>query len=205
MQQENKMGIMPVKKLVLNMSLPMMASMLVQALYNIVDSIFVSQLSEQALTAVSLAFPAQNLMIGLASGMGVGMNALLSRALGARDHERAKKAAENGLILAVIGSVIFLFFGLFLVRPFFAAQTTDERIIEMGVQYLSICCCLSQAVFLAITFERFLQSTGRTFYTMITQGTGAIVNIVMDPTAFLCWTWALPVPQPLPWQVRWFP
>ena len=181
MQQENKMGVMPVKKLVLNMSLPMMASMLVQALYNIVDSIFVSKLSEQALTAVSLAFPAQNLMIGLATGMGVGMNALLSRALGAKDHERAKKAAENGLILAVIGSVIFLFFGLFLVRPFFAAQTTDQRIIEMGVQYLSICCCLSQAVFLAITFERFLQSTGRTFYTMITQGTGAIVNIVMDP------------------------
>ena len=175
------MGVMPVKKLVLNMSLPMMASMLVQALYNIVDSVFVSMLSEQALTAVSLAVPAQNLMIGLATGMGVGMNALLSRALGAKDHDRAQKAAESGLILAVLGSVLFIFFGLFLARPFFAAQTTDANIIEMGTQYISICCCLSTAVFLAITFERLLQATGRSFYTMITQGVGAIVNIVMDP------------------------
>lgn len=181
MQQENKMGVMPVKKLVLNMSLPMMASMLVQALYNIVDSVFVSQLSEQALTAVSLAFPAQNLMIGLATGMGVGMNALLSRALGAKDHERARKAAENGLILSFIGFIIFFIFGMFFSRFFFAAQTTDESIIEMGTQYLRICCCLSLAMYFAITFERFLQSTGRTFYTMITQGAGAIVNIVMDP------------------------
>ena len=179
--QENKMGTMPVKKLVLNMSLPMMASMLVQALYNIVDSVFVSQISEQALTAVSLAFPAQNLMIGLATGMGVGMNALLSRALGAKDHERAKKAAENGLMLAMMGFVIFLIFGLFFCRPFFAAQTTDPEIIEMGVRYLRICCCLSFGVYGAITFERYLQSTGRTFYSMISQGVGAGLNIVLDP------------------------
>ncbi len=175
------MGVMPVKKLVLNMSLPMMASMLVQALYNIVDSVFVSRLGEEALTAVSLAFPAQNLMIGLATGMGVGMNALLSRALGAKDHERAQKAAENGLMLAGISYVIFFLFGMFFSRTFFAAQTSNPVIVEYGVQYLRICCCLSFGLYGSITFERYLQSTGRTFYSMISQGVGAVLNIALDP------------------------
>ncbi|MGM9662852.1 MAG: MATE family efflux transporter [Oscillospiraceae bacterium] len=189
--QENKMGIMPVKKLVLNMSLPMMASMLVQAMYNIVDSVFVSQISEQALTAVSLAFPAQNLMIGLATGTGVGINALLSRALGARDHEGAKKAAENGLLLACVGYLVFLVFGLFFSRTYFAAQTDVTEIIDLGVQYLTICCGLSFGIYGEVTFERFLQSTGRTVYTMVTQGVGAVLNLVFDPIFIFVMGWGV--------------
>ena len=181
MERENKMGTMPVGKLIINMSLPMVISMLVQALYNVVDSVFVSRISEQALTAVSLAFPAQNLMIGVATGTGVGVNALLSRALGERNKGRVSKVAENGVFLALVGYALFLVFGLFGSRVFMASQTQVSEIIEMGTEYLTVCCGLSFGIFGEIMFERLMQSTGRTFYTMITQGVGAIFNIIFDP------------------------
>lgn len=179
--EQNKMGVMPVNKLLISMSLPMMASMLVQALYNIVDSMFVAQLSEDALTAVSLAFPAQNLMIAVGTGTGVGINALISRSLGEKNKERANLIANNGLILYVISGLVFALFGLFGVELFFNVQTDDPEILRYGIDYLRICCMLSTAVFLQFGFERILQATGRTFYTMLTQGLGAIINIIMDP------------------------
>lgn len=175
------MGVMPVNKLLMSMSLPMMASMLVQALYNIVDSMFVARLSENALTAVSLAFPAQNLMIAVGTGTGVGINALISRSLGEKNKERANLMANNGLMLYVISGIVFAIFGLFGSEIFFKLQTDDPEIIMLGTQYLRICCLLSAAVFLQFGFERILQATGRTFYTMLTQGLGAIINIIMDP------------------------
>jgi len=178
---ENKMGVMPIPKLILNMSLPMILSMLVQALYNVVDSYFVARYAQDALTAVSLAFPAQNLMIGVATGTAVGVNALLSRALGEKKPELANKIAENGVFLALVGYVIFLLFGLFGVRRFFATQTSVPQIIEYGVDYLTVICCFSFGMFGQIMFERLMQSTGRTLYTMFTQGTGAIINIILDP------------------------
>ena len=179
--QENKMGVMPVKKLILSMSLPMMASMLVQALYNIVDSIFVSQISEQALTAVSLAFPLQSLMIAAGSGTGVGINALLSRSLGEKDFKRADEAANNGLLLMVFSWVFFVLLGLFASGPFFRTQTQNETIIRYGTTYLSIVCCLSFGLMFQMTFERLLQSTGQTIYSMISQIIGAVINIIFDP------------------------
>lgn len=179
--EQNKMGVMPVNKLLMSMSLPMMASMLVQALYNIVDSMFVARLSENALTAVSLAFPAQNLMIAVGTGTGVGINALISRSLGEKNKERANLMANNGLMLYVISGLVFAIFGLFGSEIFFKLQTDDPEIIMLGTQYLRICCLLSAAVFLQFGFERILQATGRTFYTMLTQGLGAIINIIMDP------------------------
>ena len=179
--EQNKMGVMPVNKLLLSMSLPMMASMLVQALYNIIDSMFVAQLSENALTAVSLAFPAQNLMIAVGTGTGVGVNALVSRSLGEKNKERANLIANNGLVLYVISGIIFAIFGMLGSEIFFRAQTSDPEIIRLGTDYLRVCCLLSTAVFLQFGFERILQATGRTFYTMLTQGLGAIVNIIMDP------------------------
>lgn len=179
--EQNKMGVMPVNKLLLSMSLPMMASMLVQALYNIIDSMFVAQLSENALTAVSLAFPAQNLMIAVGTGTGVGVNALVSRSLGEKNKERANLIANNGLVLYVISGIIFAIFGMLGSEIFFRAQTSDPEIIQLGTDYLRVCCLLSTAVFLQFGFERILQATGRTFYTMLTQGLGAIVNIIMDP------------------------
>ena len=178
---ENKMGVMPIPKLIVNMSLPMIASMLVQALYNIVDSFFVAKVSEQSLTAVSLAFPAQNLMIGVATGTAVGVNALLSRALGEKNQKLANDIAEHGVFLAMVGYALFLLFGLFGVRAFFAAQTDVEEIVTLGVNYLSVICCFSFGVFGQIMFERLMQSTGRTLYTMFTQGLGAIINIILDP------------------------
>lgn len=180
-QTENKMGTMPVGKLVLNMSLPIILSMLVQAMYNIVDSVYVSRVSEAALTAVSLSFPAQNLMIGLATGTGVGVNALLSRALGAKDQERANRVAENGVFLALVGFVVFLLFGLFGSRIFISSQTDKTEIINYGVDYLTIVCGCSFGMYGQIMFERLMQATGRTIYTMYTQGIGAIINIVLDP------------------------
>ncbi len=180
-REENKMGVMPVNKLLLTMSFPMMVSMLVQALYNVVDSVFVSRINENALTAVSLAFPLQTLMIALGGGMGVGVNAVLSKALGEKDFDRANKAAVNGVFLAGVNFVIFLLVGLFAVRPFYMSQTDDAQIIEYGCQYLTIVCCFGFGVYTQFIFERLLQSTGRTFYTMFTQGTGAIINIIMDP------------------------
>lgn len=180
-REENKMGVMPVNKLLLSMSFPMMVSMLVQALYNVVDSVFVSRINENALTAVSLAFPLQTLMIALGGGMGVGVNAVLSKALGEKDFDRANKAAVNGVFLAGVNFVIFLLVGLFAVEPFYRSQTDDAQIIEYGCQYLTIVCCFGFGIYTQFIFERLLQSTGRTLYTMFTQGTGAIINIIMDP------------------------
>ena len=178
---ENKMGIMPIPKLMANMSVPMILSMLVQALYNIVDSLFVARINEQSLTAVSLAFPAQNMMIGVATGTAVGVNALLSRALGEKNHALVNDYAEHGVFLALVGYLVFLLFGLFGVRAFFASQTNVEQIVDYGVDYLSVVCCCSFGLFGQIMFERLMQSTGRTLYTMFTQGLGAIINIILDP------------------------
>lgn len=178
---ENKMGVMPVNKLLISMSVPMMMSMLVQALYNIVDSIFVARVSEDALTAVSLAFPVQTLMVALAGGTGVGVNALLSRALGEKDFKRVNDAARNGIFLAAVSYLVFLLVGLFAVKPFYLAQTRDAEIVNYGIQYLTIVCCLSFGSFAQFIFERLLQSTGKTFYTMITQMTGAVINLILDP------------------------
>ena len=180
-RQENKMGTMPVPRLLITMSLPMMISMLVQALYNIVDSMFVAKLSEEALTAVSLAFPIQTLMISVASGTGVGINALLSRNLGEKNFNGANRAAKNGIFLSIISCLVFALFGIFGARFFFSVQTNDPKIIQYGAQYLTIICVLSVGIFMQITFERLLQSTGNTFYNMITQGIGAIINIILDP------------------------
>ena len=178
---ENKMGVMPIKRLVLSMSLPMMISMLVQALYNVVDSYFVAKISEDALTAVGMAFPFQNLMIAVSVGTGVGVNALLSRSLGAKDQETANRSAENGVLLAVISAVVFMAIALLFAQPFFELQKATPEIAKQGAAYLRICGGLSFGIFLEVMFERLLQSTGRTFYTMITQGVGAVINIIMDP------------------------
>lgn len=180
-QEENKMGVMPINKLLISMSVPMMLSMLVQALYNIVDSVFVAKISENALTAVSLASPIQTLMIALGAGTGVGVNALLSRSLGEKNSDMANKVAKNGIFLAGISYLVFLVVGMFLVRPFYLSQTNDQEIIEYGVQYLSIVCCCSFGMYAQFIFERLLQSTGRTTYTMFTQLLGAIINIILDP------------------------
>ena len=179
--EQNKMGVMPINKLLLSMSLPMMASMLVQALYNIVDSMFVAQLSENALTAVSLAFPAQNLMIAIGTGTGVGMNALVSRSLGEKNKERANLIANNGVMLLFLSAVAVSLFCIFGSRLFFSLQTKDAEIIQYGVDYLTLVGGLCFGIFLQFAFERILQSTGRTFYTMLTQGLGAIINIILDP------------------------
>ncbi len=179
--KENKMGVMPINKLLISMSLPMMVSMLVQALYNIVDSIFVSRISEDALTAVSLAFPLQSLMIAIGVGTGVGVNAMLSRALGEKEYEKANKTAVNGVFLAAVSYLLFLIVGLVGVKPFYMSQTTDPQILEYGYQYMTIVCCCSFGLYMQFIFERMLQSTGKTIYTMITQGTGAIINIILDP------------------------
>lgn len=181
MQKENKMGVMPVKQLIITMSLPMMISMLVQALYNVVDSIFVAKISENALTAVTLAFPMQNLMIALGSGTGVGINALLSRSLGEKKFENSDAAANTGLLLTFFNYIVFLVIGLFFADSFIHSQTNVEDIAIYGKEYLTIVCCLSFGVFFQVTFERLLQSTGKTIYSMITQATGAIINIIFDP------------------------
>ena len=181
MQNENKLGTMPISKLIWNMSLPIIASMLVQALYNIVDSVFVSRVSEQALTAVSLVFPAQNLMIGLATGTAVGVNALMGRALGAGMRERADRVANNGIFLAVVGFVISALLGLTCSNLFFRSQTQVESIIAMGNDYLRIVTIGSLGMFCQIMYERLLQGTGRSLLSMYTQGLGAIVNIILDP------------------------
>ncbi len=180
-QPENKMGIMPVNKLLISMSLPMMISMLVQALYNIVDSVFVAKVSEGALTAVSLAFPIQILAISVGAGTGVGINAVLSRALGEKEFEKANKASENAVFLTILSYLVFLLIGIFGTPIYFKMQTNDPEILNAGISYLSICMICSFGVFAQMTFERLLQSTGKTIYTMITQGTGAIINIIMDP------------------------
>ncbi len=179
--RENKMGIMPVNRLLLNMAVPMIVSMLVQALYNVVDSVFVAKLSEDALNAVSLAFPVQNLMISVGVGTGVGINALLSRSLGQKEQDKVDRTAMNGLLLAAISCLVFMIFGLTCGRRFYAIQTDIQTIVRYGGDYLTICCGMCFGIFAQITLERILQATGRTFYTMITQATGALINIILDP------------------------
>ena len=178
---ENKMGTMPVNRLLLSMSIPMMISMLVQALYNVVDSYFVAQISEDALNAVSLAFPVQNLMIAVAVGTGVGINALLSKSLGEKRQRRANAAAMNGLFLAVVSCLVFMVIGLTCSRFFFQVQTNQQSIVDYGTDYMMIVCGLSVGLFVQTASDRALQATGRTIYTMITQAVGAIINIIMDP------------------------
>ena len=180
---ENKMGVMPVGKLVFNVSLPMMISMLVQAMYNIVDSIFVAKLSENALTAVSLAFPLQTLLIAVGAGTGVGMNALLSKSLGEKDFQKANDTASNGTLIFVLSGILFLILGLTVVKPFYAGQigSADPVIMEYGVSYLTIVMVFSIGLMLQFLFERLLTSTGKTVYSMISQLSGAITNIILDP------------------------
>lgn len=180
-QTENKMGVMPINKLLISMSLPIMISMLVQAMYNVVDSVFVGRVSEHALTAVSMAFPIQSLMIALGSGTAVGINAYLSRNLGEKNFEQADAAALNGIFLAFLSYAAFALFGLFGSHMYFASQIDIPEIIDYGTDYLSICTVVSIGIFMQMTLERLLQSTGKTLYTMITQGTGAIINIIFDP------------------------
>ena len=179
--KENKMGVMPVKRLIITMSLPMMLSMLVQALYNIVDSIFVSQINEQALTAVTLAFPLQTMMVAVGSGTGVGINAMLSKSLGERKFEKSDAAANTGLLLIFFSYLVFLLIGIFGMGPFFGTQTSDPQIAAYGETYLRIVLCLSFGMLFQMTFERLLQSTGLTIYSMVSQLTGAIFNIIFDP------------------------
>ncbi|MBQ3425777.1 MAG: MATE family efflux transporter [Clostridia bacterium] len=181
MAAENKMGTMPVNKLLITMSLPMMASMLVQALYNVVDSIFVAMIGEDALTAVSMAFPMQMLMFASAIGTGVGLNALLSRSLGQKNQELADKSTVNAMFIEAIAFVIFFFVGLFLSRPFYNIQNAGEVITNYGVEYLQTIMMLSFGVYAQVLFERMLISTGRTKYSMITQMIGAVTNLILDP------------------------
>lgn len=180
-QAENKMGTMPVNQLLFSMSLPMIISMLVQALYNVIDSVFVAKVGEASLTAVSLAFPVQNLIIAVAAGTGVGVNALLSRSLGEKNQKMANSAAVNGLFVFLVSYAAFALLGLFFSRLYFSIQTTNQDIINQGTAYLSICTIFSFGIFIEIALERIMQSTGRTIYNMITQGLGAIINIILDP------------------------
>ena len=181
MTQENKMGTMPVNKLLISMSLPMIISMLVQAMYNIVDSVFVAQRSENALTAVSLAFPLQNLMIAFAGGTAVGVNALLSRSLGEKNQDHVNQTAVNSVFIFLVTAVIFMIAGLTLSNLFFNVQTTNTEIVNAGTQYSMIVVGCSIGLFCQFLFERLLQATGRTLFTMVTQGLGAIINIILDP------------------------
>ena len=190
---QNKMGVMPVGKLLLNMAMPMIAAMLVQAFYNVVDSFFVSRISEyegysdpqyireSAIAAMSLAFAVQNILIGFAVGIGVGVNALLSKSLGEGNQEKANFAAGNGMTLAFIATAIFMVFALVGTRPYFSMMSKSPLTVEFGTQYISICCLLSLGLFIEVLAERLLQASGRTVYTMITQGVGAIINIILDP------------------------
>ena len=178
---ENKMGTMPVFRLLVTMALPMIVSMMVQALYNIVDSIYVSQISENALTAVSLAFPVQNLMIAVGTGTGVGFGALLSRALGEKDQAEANRLAEHGIFLAVLSYLVFLVVGLAASRTFFTVQTDVAEIVDGGEQYMFIVTVFSFGLFFQLALEKLMQATGRTLLSMLTQGLGAVLNIILDP------------------------
>lgn len=179
--KENKMGTMPENRLLLSMAVPMMVSMLVQALYNVVDSIFVAQICENALTAVSMAFPLQNVVISVSVGFGVGINALLSRALGQRRPDRANQVAVQGLMLELMSYLLVLLVGIFGVEAYMRTQTDIEEIVQYGVTYLRICLICSFGVFTEVTFERFMQATGLTVYSMLTQLIGAVLNIIFDP------------------------
>ena len=186
-EPENIMGTMDVNPLLIKLSIPMMISMLVQALYNVVDSIFVARVSENALTAVSLAFSLQNLMFAVGIGTGVGVNALLSKSLGEKNQYRANKTAENGLFLALCSYLVFLVLGLTVVRPYFYAQTADADIAEQGIRYLTICCVLSLGMFMQVMNEKLLAATSRTTLSMISQLVGAVVNIILDPIFIFGW------------------
>ena len=185
--RENKMGVMPIGKLLMNMALPMIISMLVQALYNVVDSIYVSRISESAVTALSLAFPVQNMQIGFAVGIGVGINSLLSKSLGEGNQEAANRTAGNGMVLMFMVTAAFMLFGMFGVRPYYEVQSTVTETVEGGIAYTRICCLFVMGSFMQIYAERLLQATGRTVLTMITQATGAIVNIILDPVFIFGW------------------
>lgn len=179
--KENKMGVMSTGKLLFSMAVPMMLSMLVQAFYNIVDSVFVAQINENAMNAVSLAFPLQSLMIAFGGGTAVGINALLSRSLGEKNQEAADRAANTGIFLSLCCSVIFALIGIFLSRPFFSLQTEVEEIVSWGTDYASVCLGCSFGIFSQFCFERLLQSTGRTIHATVTQLIGAVINIILDP------------------------
>lgn len=179
--KENKMGTMPVPKLLITMSLPMVISMFVQAMYNLIDSIFVAQINQDALTAVNMSFPMQSLMIAFQTGLGVGMNAVVSRLLGEKKPQEAGRAAVHGLILTLVNYIIFLTVGLTLMPLFFNAQSKSPAVVDYGIEYLTVICCFSFGLFFQICFERFLQATGKTVYSMIMQGVGAFINIFLDP------------------------
>ena len=178
---ENKMGTMPLGRLLINMAVPMVLAMVVQALYNVVDSLYVSRISESAVTALSLAFPVQNIQIGFATGIGVGVNSILSKSLGEGNQENANRAAGNGILLVGVVTVLFMLFGLVGARPFFEVQSSNAVTVEGGIAYLSICCVFCLGIFVEVLGERLLQSSGRTGYTLITQGSGAVANILLDP------------------------
>ena len=193
--KENKMGVMPVGKLLFSMALPLALSMLVQALYNIVDSVFVSRISDEnnnALAAVGYAFPVQNIMIGIASGIAVGVNALLSRALGEKNLKQVNSIALNGLFLTLLGMLLTALFGIFFAEPFMRSQTNDAEVIEYGVTYIRIITIASFGIFGEVLLERLLQATGRTSYTLYTQGTGAVLNMILDPIFIFGWG---PIPR----------
>ena len=181
MERENIMGTMEISPLLVKLSVPMMISMLVQALYNVVDSVFVSWVSEEALTAVSLAFSLQNMMIAVGVGTGVGVNAMLSKSLGEKNQKRANATAENGIFLSVCSFLVFLVIGLTCIKPYFYAQTSDDAIALQGIQYLSVCCIFSLGLFIQTMGEKLLAATGRTQLSMISQLVGAVVNIILDP------------------------
>ena len=209
---ENKMGAMPIGKLLINMALPMILSMLVQALYNVVDSIYISRFSESAVTALGLAFPIQNVQIGFAVGIGVGVNSLLSKSLGEGNRDRVNRAAGNGIFLALVATGIFVLFGFLGVRPYYRMQGASQAVVESGIAYSSICCIFTLGIYFEILFERMLQATGRTFHTMITQGVGALTNIILDPV-FIFGVDALGIPamgaaappSPRYWVSGWLP
>lgn len=178
---ENKLGTMSITKLLFQVSFPIVVSMFIQSMYNLVDSYYIGKINEDAFTAISIAFPIQNIMIGIAVGTGVGMNSLISRYLGEKNYEKSNRTAETGLALAIIYGIILLILSRFLPRPFLSAQTTDENIIAYGIEYLQIVMGFSMGVFIQIFLERTLQSTGRSIFTMLTQLIGAILNIILDP------------------------
>ncbi len=184
---ENKMGIMPIDRLIISMSLPIMLSMLVHALYNVVDSIFVSRINEFALRAVSLVFPIQVLMTAVGVGTAVGINSVLAKTLGEGDVKKANRIAENGVFLAAISYIAFAVLGLAVSRGFMASQTDIRQVQDYGVTYLTICCVGSIGVFMQVTFERLLQATGKTIYTMFTHGLGAVINLILDPILIFGW------------------
>ena len=190
-EQENKMGVLPINRLLVSMSVPMAISMLVQALYNIVDSIYVSQIASAtenaAFTAVSLAFPVQQLMVAIATGTAVGVNALLSRSLGEQNQKNANRAAMNGIFLALLSAIVFFLFGVFGSNLFFSMQSGVQEIVDFGTDYLSVCCIFSFGMFGGVMFDRILQSTGKTIYAMINMLVGAVINIVLDPILIFGW------------------